>query len=151
MERLRRAVPGRPCVIEAMSFQGDPAGNVWMGEKSLRSQVSTPHNRPVSCFSALWEREDAAVVIADKGRTYWGTSCNTSGPHLGLVVLGWSAMRRHFSSRWSGHQKNFHPSGYIELHLLGKRLEYTTDINGVQCGCFLGCAIKRCFAIELLF
>eukprot|EP00439_Symbiodinium_sp_Y106_P058899 s3183_g8.t1 len=75
-----------PLINAKYNLPSDPAGNVWM--------------------------EDAAVVIADKGRTYWGTSCNTSG-----------------------HQKNFHPSGYIELHLLGKRLEYTTDINGVQCGC----------------
>jgi len=75
-----------PLINAKYNLPSDPAGNVWM--------------------------EDAAVVIADKGRTYWGTSCDTSG-----------------------HQKNFHPSGYIELHLLGKRLEYTTDINGVQCGC----------------
>ncbi|CAE7562942.1 hypothetical protein AK812_SmicGene37017 [Symbiodinium microadriaticum] len=75
-----------PLINAKYNLPSDPAGNVWM--------------------------EDAAVVIADKGRTYWGTSCNASG-----------------------HDENFDPSGYIELHLLGKRLEYTTHINGVGCGC----------------
>ncbi|CAE7621602.1 unnamed protein product [Symbiodinium sp. CCMP2456] len=75
-----------PLINAKYNLPSDPAGNVWM--------------------------EDGAVVIADKGRTYWGTSCNASG-----------------------HDENFDPSGYIELHLLGKRLEYTTHIDGAGCGC----------------
>ena len=43
----------------------------------------------------------------------------------------------------------FKQSDYVNLHLLGKRLEYTTNVNGAGCGCFLDATLYDTFPAPL--
>ena len=147
----------------AKSLGGDAASNPWI-EDSVRIHMSCPlsfdllFNLSDGAFARAvckmcWESEDSKINLASQARAYWGSACNPQGAEcfyrscevvwgLGCSVQGagsWVYGSFH-CLLWAG---GYSQEDYLDVPLLNRRLQYTTDLSGAGCGCPLPAAFFR--------
>jgi len=70
--------------------------------------INAEGNTPGDAASNPWI-EDSKINLASQARAYWGSACNPQG--------------------------GYSQEDYLDVPLLNRRLQYTTDLSGAGCGC----------------